>query len=1307
MNLAPDHVDWSPPDEVDEYKLIRQLGRGTMGQVYLARDRLLDRLVAIKFITALEPEARERFVIEARAAARIQHPNVVAVHRVGELNNRPYLITEYVRGQNLAELSLPLPWTRVLELAISLARGLAAAHSQGILHRDIKLANVVLSESGELKLLDFSLAKFVDTSAGRLRGPRPPAPQPLVDAAPPAAPPAAGPTTVNRFADTITLSAPAKGRAAATSADPHELLWSTGQAEITDVGALLGTPHYMAPELWAGEPASRASDVYALGVLLYCLCCGSPPMDGADVVELAARVQGTAPVPLRERVPDVDRRLAEIIDRCLRRAPAARFDSGDELREALESLAAGTRAHQSNGSNPYRGLQVFEAGQRDLFFGRAAEVAAVVSRMRAQNFVIVAGDSGVGKSSLCRAGAIPTACEGGLDPTCRWTSVVVTPGRRPVHTLVAALARARELDEDALERAAATPQAFSGALSDARAAHGTLLFVDQLEELITLAAPAEAAEAAEMLGAIARGVPRLRLIATVRGDFLTRIAPLPGLGEEMLRGLYFLYPLSPSGVRQAIVGPAQARGVRFESEAMIQQLVTAGVEGSLPLLQFALSELWEARASDNPTISFAALDKIGGVSGALARHAESVLARLSPLQRRAARSLLLRLITIEETRASLNYHELAIDGDDARVALDALLDARLLLIRDLAEGPPVYEIAHEALIRGWVSLQVWLNEEKETRHTYHRLEHAAAEWDRARRPPHGLWSARQQEEARHLDARTLRPHEAAFLVASAAFHHRARRLRLALVFGAPLLIAFGVAAALLILRATLQREIDDLLASSGRQIAAATRLDAEVEAHRAAAFAAFDRGEEEVGEAEWLLALRGAARVQHDLAAAASGLETAVGLDVARDDVRSALADALVQQAALAERDHDPALVETLLLRVPVYDPDGARMARWHAPASVDFVSDPPGVRVLAARYERDAEGRQALGPARDLGVTPLVDRELAPGSYLWTLQAEGRAELRYPVLLRRGEQYTQAIDVPAASDVPEGYVYIPPGRFLLGSAGDDDLRRTFFTAPPMHEVRSDGFLIAREETTYRDWITFLEALPPDEQLRRRGGREGAVFLSAPLLVQTGEGWQLELRRGDAVQRAGFGAKIRYAHRTRDAEQDWLDWPITGLNWDDAGAYLDWLDRTGRVPEARFCSEFEWERAARGADGRSFPTGDEMGPADANYDERHNRDPEAMGPDAVGMNVDVVSPFGLHDTAGNVWEWVRAVDGLGDKLVRGGSFYHGKVAAQAANRSRLDGTFADGTIGLRVCAALHDPMAVEARTITDNANVAW
>ncbi len=133
---------WSPPKQFDEYRILWQLGRGGMGEVYLGHDTLLDRPVAIKFISAIDPDAlmREQFLTEARAAARLQHPNVVAIYRVGEIDGRPYIISEFVRGQNLDHIKLPLPWTRVLEMSIGLARGLAAAHRRGVLHRDSSAA---------------------------------------------------------------------------------------------------------------------------------------------------------------------------------------------------------------------------------------------------------------------------------------------------------------------------------------------------------------------------------------------------------------------------------------------------------------------------------------------------------------------------------------------------------------------------------------------------------------------------------------------------------------------------------------------------------------------------------------------------------------------------------------------------------------------------------------------------------------------------------------------------------------------------------------------------------------------------------------------------------------------------------------------------------------------------------------------------------------------------------------------------------------------------------------------------------------
>src|SRR5262249_31232189 len=136
---------WVPPANFEEYRLVRRLGQGGMGQVFLAHDALLDRMVAVKFIAGVAPGsvARERFLVEARAAARLVHPGVLQVHRVGELQGHPYIVTEFVRGESLDRLEKPVPWRRALDMALALARGLAAAHRRGVLHRDIKPANAI------------------------------------------------------------------------------------------------------------------------------------------------------------------------------------------------------------------------------------------------------------------------------------------------------------------------------------------------------------------------------------------------------------------------------------------------------------------------------------------------------------------------------------------------------------------------------------------------------------------------------------------------------------------------------------------------------------------------------------------------------------------------------------------------------------------------------------------------------------------------------------------------------------------------------------------------------------------------------------------------------------------------------------------------------------------------------------------------------------------------------------------------------------------------------------------------------------
>src|SRR5215510_4127555 len=141
---------WEPPAEVEEYRIIRLLGAGATGRVYLAEDLRLLRPVAVKFLDRQpDPARREQFFVEARAVARLNHPNVVTIFRVGEVARRPYLVSELVRGVALDRLGRRLSAAELRGVAVGLARGLAAAHRRGVLHRDLKPANVMLSDEGE------------------------------------------------------------------------------------------------------------------------------------------------------------------------------------------------------------------------------------------------------------------------------------------------------------------------------------------------------------------------------------------------------------------------------------------------------------------------------------------------------------------------------------------------------------------------------------------------------------------------------------------------------------------------------------------------------------------------------------------------------------------------------------------------------------------------------------------------------------------------------------------------------------------------------------------------------------------------------------------------------------------------------------------------------------------------------------------------------------------------------------------------------------------------------------------------------
>jgi formylglycine-generating enzyme required for sulfatase activity len=274
-------------------------------------------------------------------------------------------------------------------------------------------------------------------------------------------------------------------------------------------------------------------------------------------------------------------------------------------------------------------------------------------------------------------------------------------------------------------------------------------------------------------------------------------------------------------------------------------------------------------------------------------------------------------------------------------------------------------------------------------------------------------------------------------------------------------------------------------------------------------------------------------------------------------------------------------------------------------------------------------------------------------------------------------------IPLPRAGAIPDGFVYVPAGRFLTGSRGDDTFRREFLDAPPLHAVATGAYLIARHEVTFAQWMAYLAALPAsvrEERLPRTG--TGSIL---SLHLDGGGPFRLVVEQGGGELSLGEGEPLVFPDRPVRKDVRWERIPVTGITPGQAEEYAAWLAAAGRVPGARLCSELEWERAARGADGRSYPHGERLDPDDADIDVTYARMPLGMGPDEVGSHPRSDSPFGVADMAGNAWEWVRARDG--SWRVHGGSWYQGAASALPTNREVVaDPTRRSTRHGIRLCA---------------------
>ena len=270
----------------DRYELGPLLRRGGMADVHTGVDRRLGRDVAIKLLRpdmAERDDVRRRFESEARAAARLSHPNAVSVFDTGEHDGQPYIVMERLPGQTLGDVMAdgPLTWDWLQPIATGVLSALGAAHAAGIVHRDVKPANILLTGDGTAKIADFGIAKSAEMVSG-----------------------------------------------------------AGGTVDITLTGQLVGTPAYLAPERLAGAPATFLSDLYSMGVVLYEALAGEKPFTGDSFIAVAQAVQSGAHRPLATVRPDLDPMIAAGVERSLERDPSRRFGSAEEMASALHGPIA-------------------------------------------------------------------------------------------------------------------------------------------------------------------------------------------------------------------------------------------------------------------------------------------------------------------------------------------------------------------------------------------------------------------------------------------------------------------------------------------------------------------------------------------------------------------------------------------------------------------------------------------------------------------------------------------------------------------------------------------------------------------------------------------------------------------------------------------------------------------------------------------------------------------------------------------------------------------------------------------------------
>ena len=663
------------------YRLLERIGEGAFGEVYRAIQPHVEREVAIKSIhaeLANQPDFVRRFEREAQLVARLEHPHIVPLYDYWREPDAAHLVMRFLRGGSLEDLldDGPLDLERASRILDQTGAALAAAHQQGVVHRDVKPGNILLDEEGNAYLSDFGIA--LETGAPEQ-----------------------------------TAGTMIRGTPAYLSPEQIKLEQTTPRSDVYALGVVLY-------EMLTGEHPFPGT---SLNVLLDQHLHQPIPSVRAKRPEIAPAVDAAI---AGATAKDPAARFADVLDLC-----AAFRDSvgGGHVAVAREARNPykGLRAFLEADSADFFGREVLTR----RLLERVAEPGA-------PRFLCVVGPSGSGKSSVVRAGLVPAIRRGAIPGSDRWFVVDLVPGAHPLRELESALlgvgvnpppSLLDELERDerglirAVDRILPEPDA------------ELLIVLDQLEELFTLVdSDAERAHLLESIQA-ATSDPgsRIRVVATLRADFFDQPLSVRGFGELLAARTEAITPMSPDELERAIVGPAERVSLDVEP-GLVAAMVADVIDrpGALPLLQYALTEL--ADRDDVASLTLAAYRRIGGVSGALARRAEHLYEGLDDPGRAACRQLFLRLVTLgegsDDTRRRVRRSELpSTEATATDAAIEAFGRHRLLSFdRDPETREPTVEIAHEALLRAWARLRGWIDEGRDDLRTRAALEGMAAAW---------------------------------------------------------------------------------------------------------------------------------------------------------------------------------------------------------------------------------------------------------------------------------------------------------------------------------------------------------------------------------------------------------------------------------------------------------------------------------------------------------------------------------------------------------------------------------------------------